>query len=235
VKRGAPEVVVMADMPFLSYQADEAEAIRNAGRFVREGQADIVKIEADASFAPLVVKLARAGIPVCGHIGSKPQHTAMTGGYASSGRTVESARAIVADAVALEGAGCRMLLIEAVPAEVTGAVMAATRIPLIGIGAGAECHGQVLVLQDLVGMSERPPRFAEPVADLGKGFRDAAAAWVERVSKRAIGGKPYQMKPGEIERFADDGLAPDVRRSADNGKSAPAPPQGLVARTRNGT
>lgn len=210
VKRGAPDVVVMADMPFLSYQADEAEAIRNAGRFVRDGLADIVKIEADASFAPLVAKMARAGIPVCGHVGSKPQQAALTGGYASAGRTAEQARAVVTDAVALERAGCRMLLIEAVPEEVTAEVLARTAVPLIGIGAGPACHGQVLVLQDLVGMTDRPPRFAEPVAQIGRSFQDAAAAWVDRVARRQIGGRPYQMKPGEAARLAagPDGKPP---------------------------
>jgi 3-methyl-2-oxobutanoate hydroxymethyltransferase len=223
-KRGAPDVVVMADMPFLSYQADDAEAIRNAGRFVRDGMADIVKIEADKTFAPLVEKLVRAGIPICGHVGSRPQQVALTGGYSSAGRTVAQAKGIVDDAVALERAGCRMLLIEAVPVEVTRAVMERTTVPLVGIGAGTACHGQVLVLQDLVGMTDRPPRFAEPVADLGRSYRDAAAAWVDRVAKRSIGGKPYQMKPGEAERLGghDDGR-PESARPHGKANGAPEP------------
>lgn len=105
VKRGAPDVVVMADMPFMSYQASEDTAIVNAGRFLVEGRADIVKIEADASFAPLVAKITRAGIPVCAHVGSKPQRAAMTSGYGSAGRTADDARRVVEDAVALEQAG----------------------------------------------------------------------------------------------------------------------------------
>lgn len=218
VKRGAPEAVVMADMPFLSYQADDAEAIRNAGRFLRDGLADIVKIEADASFAPLVGKMVRAGIPICGHVGSKPQQVALTGGYSSAGRTAAQAQAIVDDAVSLERAGCRLLLVEAVPDEVAAAILSATRVPVIGIGAGSACHGQVLVLQDLVGMTDRPPRFAEPVAELGRGFQDAAAAWVDRVARRSIGGKAYQMKPGEAAKLAaqdaTDGNDPSVRPRA---------------------
>lgn len=198
VKRGVggpgKGCVVMGDMPFMSYQVDDASAIRNAARFLTEGLADIVKIEADASFAPRIEQIVRAGVPVCGHIGSRPQYVAMTGGYAAAGRTMEAAQKIVEDAVALERAGCSMLLIEAVPPEVTGMVMQATRVPLIGIGAGTRCHGQVLVLQDLVGMSERPPRFAEPVADLGRSFESAAAEWVKRVSDRQIGGQAYRMR-----------------------------------------
>ena len=220
VKRGAPSVVVMGDMPFLSYQTDDATAILNAGRFVRDGMADIVKIEADASFAPLVAKLARAGIPVCGHIGSKPQHVALTGGYSSAGRTAAEARAIIDAAVALEQAGCRMLLIEAVPPEVADAVLARTSVPVIGIGAGPNCHGQVLVLQDLVGMTDRPPRFAARVAEIGSSFTAAAAAWADRVSRRDIGGKPYQMKPGEAENLVE------IRKgtgSADGNLLAPHP------------
>ncbi len=201
VKRGAPETVVMADMPFMSYQADDAEAIRNAGRFLTEGLADIVKVEADASFSTLVERMTRAGIPICGHIGSRPQQAALTGGYSSAGRTAEHAERIINDAIMLERAGCRMLLVEAVPAEVTDAILAVTQVPVIGIGAGSACHGQVIVLQDIAGLSTHPPRFAEPLADFGRSFQDLASAWADRVARRAVGGKPYQMKPGESDRF----------------------------------
>lgn len=213
VKRGAPDVVVMGDMPFMSYQADDAEAIRNAGRFLTQGSADVVKIEADATFAPLVEKLTRAGIPVCGHVGSKPQLAALTGGYASAGRTETAAGRIVDDAVALEKAGAVMLLVEAVPPEVTDRILAATSVPLIGIGAGTACHGQVLVLQDLVGMTERPPRFADPVAELGKGFEAAAAEWTRRVAERRIGGASYAMKGAGAIKAADAGTAENPQTS----------------------
>lgn len=196
VKRGAPGCVVMGDMPFMSYQSDDATAIRNAGRFLTEGLADIVKIEADARLADRVSKIVHAGIPVCGHVGSRPQYVALTGGYAAAGRTPEHAKRVVDDAVALERAGCAMLLVEAVPPEVTAQIMERTTIPLIGIGAGTACHGQVLVLQDLVGMTDRPPRFAEPVADLGRSLQAAAAEWVSRVARRQIGGQVYKMKAG---------------------------------------
>lgn len=197
VKRGAPNSLVMGDMPFMSYQADEPTGIRNAARFLTEGLADIVKVEADESFAPLVAKMVRAGIPICGHIGSRPQRAALAGGYGAAGRTASEAHTIVQDAIALEQAGCSLLLIEAVPDEVTQAVIEATSLPLIGIGAGVKCHGQVLVLQDLLGLSDKPPRFAEPTAAAGRVIEDAAREWVNRVAQRTIGGKPYHMKAGE--------------------------------------
>jgi 3-methyl-2-oxobutanoate hydroxymethyltransferase len=201
VKRGAPQCVVMGDMPFMSYQADDAAAIRNAGRFLTEGFADIVKLEVDETFAPLVAKMTRAGIPICAHIGSRPQLAALSGGYGAAGRTADEAQQIVRDAVAMERAGAVLLLIEAVPDEVTRRVIEATHAPLIGIGAGTECHGQVLVLQDLLGMSDRAPRFAEPVAQLGPGIQRAGAEWVSRVKARRIGGRRYGMRSGEAEKL----------------------------------
>lgn len=217
VKRGAPRTLVMGDMPFLSYHADEASAIRNAGRFLTEGLADVVKVEADASFAPVIEKIVRAGIPVCGHVGSRPQRAAVTGGYTAAGRTADDARRIVADAVALERAGCQLLLIEAVPDEVTRMVLDATSVPLIGIGAGPECHGQVLVIQDLLGMTDAPPRFAAPVASLGAAIQEAGAEWVRRVASRSIGAKPYSMKAGESERLTHQ----------TNGRASGAPASGV--------
>ncbi|MFM9996664.1 MAG: 3-methyl-2-oxobutanoate hydroxymethyltransferase [Phycisphaerales bacterium] len=201
VKRGAPRTLVMADMPFMSYQADDAEAIRNAGRYMTEGLADVIKIEADASFAPLIAKMVRAGIPVCGHVGSKPQQVGLSGGYGPAGRTAADAERVVADAVALERAGCVMLLVEAVPDEVTRRILERTTVPLIGIGAGLECPGQVLVLQDLLGLTDEPPRFAEPVAQLGPAIQNAAAEWVRRVGQGRIGGRRYTMTPGESEKL----------------------------------
>lgn len=187
VKRGAPRTMVMADMPFMSYQASDAEAIRNAGRFMTQGLADVVKLETDASQAPLVAKMARAGIPVCAHVGSRPQQAGLTGGYTGAGRTPEDAARIVADAAALERAGAVMLLVEAVPETVTARILAETRAPLIGIGAGNACHGQVLVLQDLLGMTDRPPVFAEPMARLGLSIQHAGEQWVAAVASRQVG------------------------------------------------
>ncbi len=181
VKRGAPATMVMADMPFMSYQASADDGVRNAGRFMVEGLADVVKVEADESFAPLVERMARAGVPVCAHVGSRPQTSGLTGGYAAAGRTPAEADRIVRDAIALERAGAVMLLIEAVPEDVTRRVLEATTLPLIGIGAGNACHGQVLVLQDLLGMTDAPPPFAQPLAKLGPAIQAAGEAWVAKV------------------------------------------------------
>ncbi len=203
LKRGAPNTVVMADMPFLSYHTGEGDALRNAGRCMTEGQADIVKLEADASFAPLIEKMTRAGIPVCAHVGSLPQRAAIRGGYGSAGRSAREAARIVDDAVALERAGAAMLLMEAVPDEVTDAVLARTSVPVIGIGAGTACHGQILVLHDLLGLTDHPPRFAEPAANLGEVVRDAAHTWVQRVKTRQIGGRRYEMAEDERVAFQE--------------------------------
>lgn len=226
IKRGAPNTVVMGDMPFMSYHASADEAVANAGRFVRDGLADVVKIEADASFAPLVERMTRAGIPVCAHIGFRPQTTAIEGVPTAAGRTQDAAGAIVEDAVALERAGAVLLLIEAVPPEVTGRVLDATRVPLIGIGAGTACHGQILVVQDLLGMSDRAPRFAEPVAALGEAVRQAGAEWVRRVGERAIGGQTYRMREATPQAGASGARAevdPKVRAGA---KASTAEPKG---------
>lgn len=194
VKRGAAKTLVMGDMPFMSYQAGADAALRNAGRFLTEGLADIVKLEADASFAPLVDRMTRAGIPVCGHVGAKPQHVRRTGGYASAGRTPEDAARITADAVALEQAGAAMLLVEAVPPQVTEEIMRRTTAPLIGIGAGPACHGQILVLQDLLGMTTWQPGFASPLAHLGDEIEAAAREWVHRVAGRKASEHRFEMK-----------------------------------------
>lgn len=202
VKRGAPGCFVMGDMPFMSYQASPDDAIRNAGRFLTDGLADIVKLEADQSFAPLVRRMTRSGIPVCGHVGCRPQSVKMSGGYQSTGRTAETARQIVQDAQALAEAGCTMLLVEAVPGEVADQIMEKTPgVPLIGIGAGSTCHGQILVLQDLLGLTSWQPGFATPVASLAKEIESAAKVWVDRVSRRGVTDHRYEMKAGEGEKL----------------------------------
>lgn len=198
VRRGADKALVMGDMPFMSYHADDAQALRNAGRFLTEGLADVVKIEADASFAPLVEKMTRAGVPVCAHVGARPQRAALSGGYTSAGRDEADARRVVDDAIALERAGAVLLLVEAVPEEVAQRIIDATAVPLIGIGAGPACHGQVLVLHDLLGVSEWQPRFAPPVADIGRAIRDAASEWVDRVARRRVTDHRYEMRPSAL-------------------------------------
>jgi len=211
LKRGAPSRLVMADMPFLSFAVDDAESVRNAGRFVREGMADVVKVEASASHAALVKRMAGAGIPVCAHVGLRPQRVGVTGGYRAEGRTADDARRIIDDAVALEDAGAVLLLVEAVPDEVTQGLLSATSVPLIGIGAGPACHGQILVVNDLLGLTDAPPRFVDPVASLGEAIRDAGAEWVRRVADRRIGGSRYVMPETEAERLDREGRGGNAR------------------------
>lgn len=200
VKRGAPRTMVMGDMPFMSYQGSADEAMVNAARFLTEGHADIIKIEADRTLAPLIERMTRAGIPVCAHVGAKPQQVGLTGGYSSAGRTPADADGVVADAIALEQAGAVMLLVEAVPPQVTERILEQTSVPLIGIGAGPAPHGQILVVQDLLGLTAWQPGFAQPVADLGERIRDAAETYVERVSQRQVTEYRFEMKPNEPER-----------------------------------
>lgn len=203
VKRGAmmssaeidrPTPLVMGDMPFMSYQASADDAMKNAGRFLVEGLADVVKIEADETLAPLVDRLVRAGVPVCAHVGSKPQRLMVTGGYAAAGRTTADAERVRRDARALQDAGASLVLIEAVPEATARTVVEESTVPVIGIGAGASCHGQVLVLQDVMGMTAKPPAFVEAMTNLGEQMQAAAERWVKVVAARGVGESPYSMR-----------------------------------------
>ncbi|NJL31410.1 MAG: 3-methyl-2-oxobutanoate hydroxymethyltransferase [Phycisphaerales bacterium] len=159
VRRGAPNCLLMGDMPFMSYQADDAQAIRNAGRFMVEGQADLVKLEVDGRHAELVGKLSRAGIPVVAHLGWKPQQVRYAGIRTAlvAGRTMSEIQTLVTEAQIMEDQGAVMLLVEQCTAEASEAVIAKVSLPVIGCGAGPACHGHVVVLQDLLGMSEHHP------------------------------------------------------------------------------
>jgi 3-methyl-2-oxobutanoate hydroxymethyltransferase len=200
VKRGAPRSLVMADMPFMSYHRSIDEAMGNAGRFMTEGMADVVKLEADETQAGIVDRLTRAGVPVCAHVGCKPQTSSVTGGPVAAGRTANELDQVVRDAIALQDAGAVLLLIEAVPDEVTKQVMEVAQVPVIGIGAGTACDGQILVVNDLIGLTDFPPRFAEPVATVGDELLRAGKQWVQNVRDRSIGGKRYSMRMGESEK-----------------------------------
>ncbi len=201
VKRGAPNCFVIGDMPFMSYQADEAEGVRNAGRFLTDGMADAVKLEVDRSFTPLVEKMSRAGIPIVAHIGARPQQAKMRGGYGSVGRSADEAKLMLADAVAMEKAGAVMLLIEACPNEVSQRIVESTSIPLIGCGGGPACHGQIVVLQDVLGLTPWQPPFAQPVMPLGQTLTEAAQRWVRKVRAGDLGEHPYAMSPEERRKF----------------------------------
>ncbi len=197
VKRGAPRTFVMGDMPFMSYQAEEAVAIRNAGRFMTEGTADAVKLEVDRHHAPLIEKISRAGIPVVAHIGSRPQHAKRHGGYASAGKTLPEAKEMLADAAAAQEAGASILLVEACPSEVSAKIVEKSRVPVIGCGAGEACDGQIVVTQDLFGLTDWQPAFARPIAGMGDAIVKAAERWIDMVRQSDFGEHPYRMKENE--------------------------------------
>ena len=168
VARGTRRALLVGDLPYLSYQTGRRDAIRNAGRFLKEGGAAAVKIEGGRRRATLVCALIEAEIPVMGHIGLTPQSVHLMGGYKVQGRRLDQARALVEDARALEEAGAFALVLEGMPEALGRAVTEAVAIPTIGIGAGRYCDGQVLVLHDLIGLSfGQPPRFARRYADVG--------------------------------------------------------------------
>jgi 3-methyl-2-oxobutanoate hydroxymethyltransferase len=195
VRRGTRRALVVGDMPYMSYQAGRREAIRNAGRFLKEGGAAAVKVEGGRRRAGLVKALLDAEIPVMGHIGLTPQSVHLMGGYRVQGKRIDEARALVEDAVALEEAGVFSLVLEGIPEPVGRAVTEAVGIPTIGIGAGRFCDGQVLVFHDLVGLGEgTPPRFARQYAHLGDDIASAARRFIEDVRSGAF--------PSESEVYA---------------------------------
>jgi len=186
VRRGAPRTYVMGDMPFLSYHGSVDRALENAGRYFTEAYADCVKLEVDGSHLGVVEKMAGAGMAVCAHLGSRPQSVKQTGGYVAAGRDADGAARIVEDARAMEEAGAVMLLLEAVPHEVAERVVDAVGVPVIGIGAGPSVHGQILVVNDLIGLTDRPPVFAPRVGEVGEAIRRAGEQWVEMVRARSV-------------------------------------------------
>ena len=185
VTRGARRPLVVADMPFGTFQVSDEDATRNAIRFVKEAGADAVKLEGAGPMLPRVRSIVAAGIPVMGHIGLTPQSATMLGGFKAQGRSAEKARALLGDARALEAAGCFSVVLEAVPAPVARRISGELSIPTIGIGAGADCDGQVLVWHDLLGLYEgRTARFVKRYAEVGTDIRTALEAYADDVRAR---------------------------------------------------
>ncbi len=184
VARGTRRALLVGDLPFLSYQADAAEAVRNAGRFLKKAGMDAVKLE--GAHAETVRAIVRAGIPVMGHLGLQPQSVRRLGGFRAQARSAEEASALLEDALALQSAGCFALVLESIPARVAAAVTQRLRIPTIGIGAGGGTDGQVLVTHDLLGLSERVPRFARRYASLGDEITRAAREFLRDVETGAF-------------------------------------------------
>jgi 3-methyl-2-oxobutanoate hydroxymethyltransferase len=204
VMRGATRAFVVADMPFGSYQVSEDAAVTNAIRFVKEGGADAVKLEGAGRTLTRISGIVEAGIPVMGHIGLTPQSATKLGGYRAQGRTASAAKRLVEEAVALERAGCFSIVLEAMPPIVAARITEAVRIPTIGIGAGLDCSGQVLVWHDLLGLSEGPaPRFVKAYADLATTIRTAIEAYADEVRRGLYpeARHTYGMPDGEREQL----------------------------------
>ena len=202
--RGARQPIVVADMPFGSFQVSDVEALQNAIRFVKEAGADAVKVEGAGPILSRVQALVGAGIAVMGHIGLTPQSATMLGGFKAQGRSAAQARQLYEDALALEAAGCFSLVLEAVPAPVAARITEALRIPTIGIGAGAACDGQVLVWHDLLGLYEgQAPRFVKRYADVGGEITRALEAFAADVRAGAFpeDQHTYSMLEDELAAF----------------------------------
>ncbi len=183
VTRGAKHALIIGDMPFMSYQTSERDAIYNAGRFMKEGGADAVKLEGGASVKETVRAIVKAGIPVMGHIGLTPQMISMLGGFKVQGKDAQAAQKIIEDALILEDAGAFSVLLEAIPAPIAKMITERLKVPTIGIGAGVHCDGQVLVVHDLLGLFDRfTPKFAKRYINLSEQILQAFTLYKEEVS-----------------------------------------------------
>jgi 3-methyl-2-oxobutanoate hydroxymethyltransferase len=204
VVRGAKRPLVIADMPFGSFQSSDEAAVDNAVRFVKEAGADAVKLEGAGPTLSRVQAIVGAGVPVMGHVGLTPQSATMLGGFKAQGRTAEKAERLYEDALALEAAGCFAVVLEAVPAPVAAHVTEALHVPTIGIGAGAACDGQVLVWHDLLGLyGGKAPRFVKRYADLAGEAQRALEAYVEDVREGRFPEEQhtYTIPEEELEAF----------------------------------
>jgi 3-methyl-2-oxobutanoate hydroxymethyltransferase len=202
--RGAKRPLVVADMPFGSFQISDEEAVRSAVRFVKEAGADAVKLEGAGPTVSRVLALVGAGIPVMGHVGLTPQSATMLGGFRAQGRTSARARQLLEDARTLEQAGCFSLVLEAVPAPVAARITGDLTIPTIGIGSGRDCDGQVLVYHDLLGLYQgREPRFVKRYAELATEIQDAIERYAADVRSGAFPGDEhtYSIPDEELAAF----------------------------------
>ncbi|HEY6821904.1 MAG TPA: 3-methyl-2-oxobutanoate hydroxymethyltransferase [Burkholderiales bacterium] len=202
-RRGAPDAFLIADLPFLSYGTVQ-DALANAGRLMKEARADSVKLEGGIEVVPVIEALARAGVPVLGHVGLTPQTASALGGYKLQGKDEARARRIVEDAVALEAAGCWGVVLELVPAPLAAMITARIGIPTIGIGAGPHCDGQVLVFHDMVGLfSGFTPTFVKRYAEAGNAIREAVSRYADEVRAGTFpaGAQSFGMKEDVVKRL----------------------------------
>jgi len=192
VARGAKHPLLVGDMPFMSYEVSIQEAVRNAGRFLKEGKMDVVKLEGGQDRAEIVRAIVTAGIPVMGHIGLTPQTISKLGGFKTQGKSVESAVKLVQDALALEEAGCFSIVLEAIPDRLATLITKKVKIPTIGIGAGAGADGQVLVLHDMLGLFDRfTPKFVKKYANLSETGVKALQQYIDEVEKGVFPGPEH--------------------------------------------
>lgn len=195
VARGAKSAHVVGDMPFMSFQVSPLHALENAGKMMKEGGFESVKLEGGIEVAEHVHRLVRAGIPVMGHVGLLPQSVHAMGGFKVQGKREDDARRVLADAKALEDAGAYAIVLEAIPPDLAAQISDAVGVPTIGIGAGPSCDGQVLVCYDLLGMYKGlAPRFAKRFAEVGDSVVEATRAYVEAVATRAFPGPEHTFK-----------------------------------------
>ena len=209
VSRTVERPLVVGDLPFGSYNVTNEEAVHNAIRFVKEGSADVVKLEGAGPSLARAAAIVAAGIPVMGHVGLTPQTETMLGGFKTQGRTAAKARRLLSDALALEAAGCFAIVLEAVPTPVAARITEALTVPTIGIGAGPHCDGQVLVYHDLLGLTEgRAPRFVKRYANLSDEIRRALTAYKDEVRSGAYPADEhtYAMPEDELELFSAEGV-----------------------------
>ncbi len=211
VTRGARRAHVVGDMPFMSYQNSTTEAVRNAGRLIAEGGVGSVKLEGGVAFIEVVSRLVRASIPVMGHVGLTPQSVHALGGFLVQGRGEDAAKRVLQDAIALEEAGCYAIVLEAIPQELARSISRRLSIPTIGIGAGKDCDGQILVCYDLLGMNPSfKPKFVKKYADAYSMIREAGEAFFSDVRAGAFPdedhsfhGTPIHLVPPVADGQAD--------------------------------
>ena len=195
VARGAKNALVIIDMPFMSYQTSVYDAVVNAGRLMKEGRAGAVKLEGGAEVCPQIRAIVNAGIPVCAHLGLTPQSINAFGGFKVQGKSEAAARKILEDAKAVQEAGAFALVLEAVPRKLAALITKDLSIPTIGIGAGKECDGQVLVYQDLLGMfSDFTPKFVKRYAEVGDIMKNAFRLYIEEIQNGVFPGEENEYK-----------------------------------------
>jgi 3-methyl-2-oxobutanoate hydroxymethyltransferase len=201
VARAAERSLVVGDMPFLSYQTSREQAVHNAGRFLKEGRAQAIKLEGGRPVLPQVEAIVASGIPVQGHLGLTPQSTAQLGGFKVQAKSAVTAGKLIEEAHALAQAGCFSIVLEAVPAEIAEKVAEEVPVPVVGIGAGAGCDGQVLVFHDLVGLFQgQPPKFAKQYVDLAAAVSEAASRFKAEVEDGTFPGAEHSFFLPQEER-----------------------------------